>query len=493
LIVLEISLNFESYFQNRYFDMVGRNQERVILDELFASKKPELLVVYGRRRIGKTYLIRQHFTNRIAFDFVGSNNESNQVQIANFNRAFREQCTDKYKDAEDWSDAFNNLAKFLRTLPKSKKAVVFMDEFPWLDKPQSNFLGAFEYFWNQHASSMSHLLFVACGSVASWVIKNLINDYGGLHNRVTKTLELKPFSLNETEQLLLSKSLKFTRYQIAQLYMAVGGVPYYIDLITKSSSVNQAIDRLFFLNNSPLSKEFVGLFASLYKKPEPYIAVIKTLAGHHYGLDRQQLLHKTKIAPGGSFNRVMTNLEECGFIIRIQPYGKKNRESIFRLIDMFSIFYLRFVENNKSNRLGAWQSFADTASFKTWSGYAFENISFLHLPQIHTALGISGLHTEVSSWKVEKNPETGGAQIDLVVDRKDGIIHLCEAKFTNKPLLISDKLAKDLGMKRSIFEYFCNSRKAIVTTIVTTYPTVQNKHYKDEVHSEILLDDLFNH
>jgi uncharacterized protein len=488
---LEISRIFERYFQNNFSTMVGRKNERFILDELFASKKPELLVVYGRRRIGKTYLIRQHFKDRIVLDFVGSNNESNAVQLSNFNRAFQEQCTDKYSVPTDWSEAFYHLAKYLRSLPKHKKAVVFMDEFPWLDKPQSNFLGAFEYFWNQYASKMNNLLFVACGSVASWVIKNLINNYGGLHNRVTKTMEIKPFSLHETEQLLVSKQLKFTRYQIVQLYMAVGGVPYYLDLVTKSASVNQAIDRLFFLNNSPLAKEFAGLFASLFKNPDPHIAVIRALASHHYGLDRQQLLHHTKIAAGGSFNRVMANLEECGFIIKVQPFGKKNRESLFRLIDLFSIFYIRFVENNKSNRLGAWQSFADTASFKTWSGYAFENLCFLHLPQIHTAMGISGLHTEVSSWKVEKNDATSGAQIDLVIDRKDGITHLCDAKFVNKPLLVTEKMARDWSLKRSIFDYFNNNRKAIVTTIITTYPATQNKHYKDEVHSEISLDDLF--
>ena len=465
--------------------------ERKVLDDLYSSKKPELLVVYGRRRIGKTYLIRKHFDEKLAFDFVGSNKESNEVQLANFNRTFEEQCTTKYEPAKDWSEAFYNLARYLKHLPKNRKAVIFMDEFPWFEKAQSNFLGAFEYFWNQYASKMKHLLFIACGSVASWIIKNLINNYGGLHNRVTMTMEIKAFSLFETQQMMEQRKIKFTKYQVLQLYLATGGIPYYLDLVPKSSSVNQAIDRLFFLNNSPLAKEFSGLYASLFKKPEPYITVIRALANHHYGLDRAQLLQKTKIAAGGSFNRIMQNLEECGFILKIQPFGKKNREAVFRLVDFFSIFYIRFVEKNKTNRLGAWQSMADSPSYKSWCGYVFENVCFLHLPQIHNALGIPGLHTIVSSWKVNKNKETGGAQIDLIIERKDGITHLCEAKFTNKALLVSDKMAKDWNTKRSIFEYFNPSKKVIVTTLITTFAALQNGHYKNEIHSEISLEDLF--
>lgn len=472
--------------------IIGRRSERQIMDKLYASNKVEFLVLYGRRRIGKTYLIREHFADKIVMDFVGSNKETNVVQLANFNRSFEAQCTDRYEAATDWSEAFFNLAQYLKSLPKTKKAVVFFDEFPWLDKPQSNFLGAFEYFWNQYASKMKHLLFVACGSVASWVIKNLINNYSGLHNRVTQSLEIKPFDLSETEQLLLYKKLKFTRYQIVQLYMALGGVPYYLDLIEKSTSVNQAIDKIFFMKNSPLTKEFTALFASLYKHQEPYIAVIRALAGHHYGLDRSRLIAMSNLPAGGSFNRVVQNLEECGFIVKMVPYGKKNREAVFRLIDMFSIFYIKFVERHKSKRSGAWQSFADSASYKNWCGYAFENISLLHIEEIHHALGISGVHTEVSSWKVEKNDIIAGAQVDLVIDRKDGIIHLCEAKFSNKPLLVTDKIAKDWANKRSIFEHATKTRKAVVTTLITSYPAQQNHHYRDEVHSEIGIEDFFH-
>jgi uncharacterized protein len=471
--------------------LIGRHTERAILDNLYNSKKPELLVLYGRRRIGKTYLIRKHFENRLCFDFVGSHKESTHIQLANFNRAFKEQCSNKYPNAQNWSEAFEQLAKYLKTLPKTKKAVVFFDEFPWLDKPKANFLGAFEYFWNQHASKLNHVLFIACGSVASWVIKNLINNYGGLHNRVTQQLEIKPFSLHETEEILKARSLRFTQYQIVQLYMATGGIPFYLDAVPKASSIHQVIDKLFFVANSAFANEFNSLYASLFKKPEVYIQVIKTLAQHYYGLSRQQLLEQINIPAGGSFNRIMQQLEECGFVAKARPYGKKNREALFRVIDNFSVFYLQFVQNNKSKRLGVWQSLADTNMYKTWCGYAFENICLQHLPQIHAALGITGLYTEVTAWKIGKNEMGNGTQIDLIIDRKDGITHLCEIKFTNKPLLTTEAMVKTLAHRRALFEYFNKTRKNIVTTFITSFAATQNKYYKDEVFAEISLEQLF--
>ncbi|MFM2386754.1 MAG: hypothetical protein RL660_1511 [Bacteroidota bacterium] len=471
--------------------LVGRDFESQQLAQLERSSKAEFVVVYGRRRIGKTYLIRQYYDDRLTLDFVGSDKESHQTQVANFNRVFADQCSTKYKEARNWSEAFDNLARYLRTLPKSKKAVVFFDEFPWLDKAQSGFLGAFEFFWNQHASKMKHLIFIACGSVASWIIKKLINNYGGLHNRVTLTLEIKPFSLYDTQHFFAYKKLRYTQYQILQLYMATGGVPYYLERIPAAASVAQAIDKMFFTSSATLGGEFTTLFASLFKNPEPYLKIIDVLSKHHYGLQRSEIIKKSKLAAGGTFNRTIETLEACGFVMKMPSIDKKNRDAVYRLIDMFCIFHSKFVNNNKSRKLGTWQSLANSSAYKTWCGYAFENVCLLHVSQIQQCLGIGGIACTVGAWRVLKNKATDGAQIDIVIERKDGITHLCEAKFTSKAFITSNTIKREWSNKRAIFEFHTKTKNAVVTSFIGTYQPLHNTYFSDEVHSSILMDDLF--
>jgi uncharacterized protein len=471
--------------------LIGRQKEKELLDSLLASKKAEFVAVYGRRRVGKTYLIRQYLKNELIFDFSGSNDENNAVQIANFTREFGRQCVDNEILPKDWSEAFALLSDYLYTLDTQKKVVVFIDELPWLDKAKSGFLPALEYFWNQHGSQMDHLLFITCGSTSSWIINKLLNAYGGLHNRVTQNIELKPFTLNETEEFLKYKNLKFTKYQIVQLYMAMGGVPFYLQAIKQGKSVNQVIEDLCFDKGGLLSKEFMPLYHSLFKKAKIHIAIITALAKHPYGLSRGKLLEKVNLSVGGGLMRAMDNLIDSGFVKKIEPFGKKNREAVFRVIDFYSIFYLRFIEGNVTDRKNTWQSMADSPNYVSWCGYAFENICFAHLPQIHRSLGIEGVTTKVSSWKAEGNADMPGAQIDLVIDRKDGIINLCEAKFSNTEFVLTKEYTAKLRQKRAVFEYFTKTKKSVVSTLLSTYPAIKNEYYSEEIHSEIQMEDLF--
>jgi uncharacterized protein len=471
--------------------LIGRDKEKELIDSLLASNKAEFVAVYGRRRVGKTFLIRQYLKNDMLLDFTGTIGESTKVQLANFNREFKRQCTDNETNPENWSEAFAMLSDYLYTLDSKKKVVVFIDELPWLDKAKSGFLTALTYFWNQHGSQMPHLLLITCGSASSWIIKNLLNAYGGLHNRVTQSIELKPFTLEETEAFFKYKNLKFTRYQVVQLYMAMGGIPFYLQAIKSGKSVDQVIDALCFESGGLLAKEFKPLYHSLFKKAHIHIAIITALAKNPYGLNRSQLLEKTQLPPGGTLMRAMENLIECGFVKKIDPFERKNRESVFRIIDFYSIFYLRFIEGNLNDRKNTWQSMADSQNYVSWCGYAFENICLAHLLQIHKTLGISGVTTKVSSWKFVGNAEMPGAQIDLVIDRKDGIINLCEAKFTNKEFVLSKEYTTKLRQKRAIFEYATKTKKAVVTSLLSTYPAIKNEYYLEEIHSEIVLDDLF--
>ncbi len=474
--------------------IIGRKKEQAIFAKLLESKQAEFLTIYGRRRVGKTFLIREFFQKNIVFEFTGSFEANLGVQLFNFFKELQrsDSALEQKELPQSWAAAFNHLADYLYRLSgTNQKMVVFIDELPWLDTAGSGFMSAFEYFWNQHGSKIKNLLLVTCGSAASWIIKNLINAKGGLYNRITQKIELKPFDLSETTFFFESKNLKFTPYQITQLYMVMGGIPFYLQAIEQGKSVNQIIDSLCFDAGGLLSNEFNPLFHSLFKNAENHIAIVEALASHPYGLSRTQLLNITKISNGGTFVRVLDNLIQSGFVVLLNPFGKKEREAIFRIIDFYSIFYLKFIQNNVSNRPNTWQSLASSGNFNAWSGYAFENICLQHLNHIHAALGISGVFTKISSWRFAGNDEIDGAQVDLVIDRNDDIIHLCEAKFSSKEYIITKEYVAKLRHKRVAFEYVTKTKKAVVTSLLTTYPASKNMYYNEEIHSEISLEALF--
>jgi uncharacterized protein len=322
-------------------------------------------------------------------------------------------------------------------------------------------------------------------------LRKLLNDKGGLHNRVTKRMELRPFTLKETEAFCQHKNLKFTQYQITQLYMIMGGVPFYWQAVEQGKSVPQVIDQLCFEQNGLLANEFKSLFQSLFKNAKNHISVIEALAQSPYGLTRNQLLEQLKISNGGSFVRVVEQLTDCGFVKALAPFGKKTKETVFRIIDFYSIFYIKFIRGNVSNRTNVWQNLSNSPAYLSWTGYAFENICLTHLQSIHEVLGISGIYTHVSSYNFKGNNTLSGIQIDLIIDRNDGIINLCEAKFTNKEFTLTKDYTADLRRKRTVFQAITKTKKMVTTVLLTTYPAMQNTYYNEEVYAEVSLDRLF--
>lgn len=474
--------------------VIGREQEQEQFKKWLQSPQAEFAVIYGRRRIGKTHLVQEYFSEQMVFSFSGSYDTETDIQINNFYVELKRiwQKSETYAAPKNWSEAFHILTDYLLTFKgKPEKIVVFIDELPWLDRTGAGFVSALAYFWNQHGSRLKNLILITCGSAASWILRKLLNDQGGLHNRVTKRMELKPFTLRETEIFCQYKNLKFTRYQIAQLYMVMGGVPFYWQAIEQGKSVAQVIDQLCFEENGLLAIEFKPLFQSLFKNAENHIQIIEILAKYPYGLTRSQLLEQSKVANGGSFVRIMEQLIDCGFVKALSPFGKKNKETVFRVIDFYSIFYLKFIKEKVSDRANVWQNLSNSANYPSWMGYAFENICLTHLKSIHEALGISGIYTQVSSFHFKGNEEQKGVQIDLVIDRNDGIINLCEAKFTNAEWTLTKDYTATLRRKRAIFQEITKTKKAVVTTILTSYPANQNAYYNEEIHSEVSLDKLF--
>lgn len=475
-------------------NIIGRKKELEILDKLLVSNTADFVALYGRRRVGKTFLIREYLKSYTVFSFSGTFEVALHVQLNNFFDEYIRSTKGQKETTppKNWSKAFSYLTDYLYSLKDSKqKLVVFIDELPWLDTPRSGFVSALEYFWNQHASAMNNILLITCGSSASWMHKKLLKAKGGLYNRVTKRIKLQPFTLYETELFCQKANLKLSRYQIIQLYMVMGGIPFYLNELTQGKSAVQLINEICFTSTGLLSDEYEQLYYSLFKKADNHISIIEALAHHPYGMLRNELIKKSKLSDGGIFTKTLDDLLESGFIMKYRPFNKKKKDSIYRLIDLYSLFYLKFIKGNISNQLNTWEKIVNQSSFRAWSGYAYENICMIHSRQVIQKLGISGTFTEISSWKHKGNNELPGAQIDMLIDRKDGVINLCEAKFTQKEYIITKDYIADLRRKRAVFEHVTKTKKSIVTTLISTYPAIQNTHYLEEIHSEVTMDDLF--
>lgn len=476
--------------------IVGRDRERKTLAEVLASDKPELVAVYGRRRVGKTFLVRQVYDQDIVFELVGSHDESRATQLRAFAAALRRAIGSPAPLAapDDWPHAFEVLTEYLAPLLRKsrRKRVVFFDELPWLATPRSGFLAAFEHFWNAWASTQPRLAVVICGSAASWMLRNVIQQRGGLHNRVTRRVRLDPFSLREAEQLLAAAGVHLGRYQTLQLYMALGGVPHYLAQVERGQSAAQAIDRLCFDRGAPLRDEYRTLYGALFTKPERHEAVIRALASRRRGLTRFELLEAAGMDTGGAATKVIDELIESGFVMTAPQMGHAKRDMIYRLADPYSLFYLRFIEGHRGAGEGAWLKKHRSPAYRAWCGLTFEAICLTHVHGILRALGIHGVETEVSAWHhVAHEPGERGAQIDLVIDRADQTINLCEMKFAEAEYTIDEAYAAELREKRATFERVTRTKKAILLTLVTTYGVRENAHAQSLGVSSVTMDALF--
>jgi hypothetical protein len=443
--------------------------------------------------VGKTFLIRQHLKENIVFEISGTKDGAKEQQLLNF---FGEYLRHTRRLSEtqtpvSWHQAFEYLAGYLADLPRpATKHVVFLDEMPWLDTPKSGFTSALEFFWNQHVSKMDHVLLIACGSASSWIRKNLINARGGLYNRITQRIKLMPFTLYETAVFFQSLGVNLPHYQILELYMVMGGIPFYLKEIEKGKSATQLIDDICFSPQGLLREEYNQLYHSLFRNAEHHIAIIETLATRPQGMTRTAIAADTKISEG-PLTKTLEELTECDFISIYQPLFNKKKDAIYKLTDLYSLFYLKFIQSNKGAGSRIWEQLSKQSAYAAWSGYAFENICMMHINQIKSALGISGVYTKHGSWKFKGDDTLPGAQVDMIIDRADQIIHLCEAKFTKENYALAKDTAAHLRLRKSIFKQASQTKKAIFTTLLTTYPALQNRYYFEEIDSEITMEALF--
>ena len=470
--------------------IIGRKEEQQILHSAAQSENSEFVAVYGRRRVGKTYLIRETFGYKFTFQHTGLAKGNTKEQLFSFAISLRDAGYDDCPIPKSWLEAFSLLSAYLKNSADEKK-IVFLDELPWMDTPRSNFISAFEHFWNGWASARKDIVLIICGSATSWIINKVINDHGGLHNRVTKQIALQPFTLKACEMFAQSKGLEMSRYQLAECYMVFGGIPYYWSLLEKGLSLAQNIDKIIFAKNGKLSNEFNQLYASLFKSPEQYIDIVTALGKKKVGMTREEIIAATDKYSNGALSKVLDELEYCGFIRKYNGFDKKSKQAIYQLIDNYTLFYFKFIQQNENNDEHFWSAYIDSAMHRAWSGLAFERLCMAHTQQIKAALGIAGVLSNVYSWRKEADEMSDGAQIDLLIDRKDQVINLCEMKYSLSEYAIDAEYEQKLRNKKSTFINATNTRKAVHLTMVTTFGIKTNAH-SGIVQNEITLEDLFS-
>ena len=468
--------------------MVGRIAEQAELRALLDNSESVFAAVYGRRRVGKTYLVRKTFGNHFAFDHVGLSSGKMSDQLESFRNSLIAHGHRKCPVLKSWIGAFEELKKLLDR-GKSTKKIVFIDELPWMDTSKSRFIPAFEHFWNSWAAWRNDIVLIVCGSATSWLLNKVINSKGGLHNRVTKRIRLEPFTLAECEQLSAEKGLALDRHQIAECYMVFGGVAYYWSLLEKGLSVAQNIDRLFFSQNGALRGEYQELYKSLFRVPEPYERIVCALGTRKVGMTRSAVAEAAGLNDNGALTKYLEELEQCGFVRKYLAFGKIGKDALFQLVDNVTLFYFCFRTAIQRGAENYWLEKLDAQSHVVWTGLAFERVCLLHVQQIRIALGISGVATNVCSWSgADENGRR--AQIDLLLDRNDRVITLCEMKFADEAYALTKKDIESLRHKRAAFRFATGTRRAVHLTMVTA-EGLEHNSYRNEIQRELTLDDLF--
>ena len=470
--------------------LIGRKKQQAELRDAYNSDDSKFVALYGRRRVGKTYLVKQTFKDEFTFFFFFFANGSLQELLCGWRSSLEDAGLQVPSSPKHWLEAFDMLKELIRQ-SSAKKKVIFIDEMPWMDTPRSKFVTALEFFWNGWAAMRNDVLLIVCGSATSWIINKIFRNHGGLHNRVNYQIFLEPFTLHECEEYSEAMGFAYSRYDLLEAYMVMGGVPYYWSLMEKGKSLAQNIDSLFFAPQGLLHYEFRELYESLFRNSEPYIDVVNVLGKKLGGMRREEIVSSLGVTDSGNLSRVLEDLEHSGFIIRTNSYGAKKYNAIYRLMDNFSLFYLKFMKENRTDDPEFWSHNYTSPLRYSWCGLAFERVCFQHIPQIKQALGISGVVTNTYSWQVKDDEIYGpGAQIDMLIERADNTINICEMKFSQNEFVIDKDYDANLRHKLARFGDSISRRKTLRLTMVTTYGVVHNAYW-NRVQSEVVSDDLF--
>lgn len=474
--------------------IIGRKKEQEELQQLYASNEAKLVAVYGRRRVGKTYLIRETFSNNFTFYHTGlsplelEGENLLQAQLEAFTNSLRRYGKNVKKQPKTWIAAFELLIELIASRPKEERQLIFIDEMPWLDTPKSGFITAFENFWNGWASGQHQIMMIVCGSAASWIMDNMINSSGGLYDRVDTEIALAPFTLCETEQMLELKGVELSRYDIMEVYMTVGGIPYYLNQLKPGLSASEQIDNLFFAKNAKLANEYERLFNSTFANPEQIESVVRYLSGRHGGYSRSEISEKIKLQ-GKALTKLLSSMVASNFIEKYQPFGRSARQLQYRLTDHFCWFWLHQV-NGLCRSEHYWRDHCDSSATRAWRGIAFEELCLSHIKQLKDSLGIGDVTTEASAWIVPGTEEKRGGQIDLILMRKDNMVHVCEMKCYADLYQVDKEEDQKLRHRVTLVRDHIKKTASVHPTLVTTFGLAPGK-YSGIFKRTVTMDDMF--
>ena len=468
--------------------LIGRENEQGLLKKYIDSNRSEFIAVYGRRRVGKTFLVTETFKDALSFDMTGVIDGDKEDQLVSFNIALKESGYEG-KRVTDWYGAFEALKEVVKKVPQNRQAIIFIDELPCLDTPRSGLVKALDLFWNGWANRQSNVKLIVCGSATTWIVDNIIDNHGGLHNRITHEMHIHPFTLHDTEEYLTTYGFKWNRLAMAQTYMVLGGIPYYLSLLDNVLSLPANIDQLFFSRDAELKKEFDRLFKSLFKSPQAYVDIIQLLANNKKGLTRKEISEKLKKETGGHLSKLLVNLENCDFIRKYNVRERKinTNNGIYQLTDFYIQFYHDFCSRHTTDE-HFWENSINSPKQNTWYGLAYERLCMAHIPQIKEALGIQRIRTEYYSWRSKES--VPAAQVDLIIERADQIISLCEIKYSKGIYSLDAKEEERLRNRITDFADETKVKEAVQLVLITTYGLKDNAH-STEVNDRVVLDDLF--
>lgn len=470
-------------------NLIGRKKEQEQLGIMMNSGRAEFVVVYGRRRVGKTFLVNKYFKDKFTFKYTGIAKKDRAVQLQRFGDELRRQGLSDAETPKTWFEAFDLLRELLEKGKRRKaRQVVFIDELPFMDTQRGNLIPALENFWNSWGCTQQRLMLIVCGSATSWITHKIIKNHGGLHNRLTGKIHLHPFTLAETRRHLRSLKIDFTNRDIMECYMIMGGIPFYQSLLRPGLSLAQNIDELFFNPDGRLSDEFENLYASLFDNSDMYLKIVEALSKKNKGLTREEMQEAMGVQSGGVLSHCLEDLESCDLVRSYQGYGKKERHTMYQLVDFYTLFYYQFLRNRTKFSIGYWMHMQGTPKHNSWCGYAFEQLCLAHYPQIAASLGIGGILTEVYSWTSQM--KKGGAQIDLVIKRADRVVNVCEIKYWREPYRLTQKYIDELQHKIEMFREECRVASAIHLVMITTNG-VANPSFSSLVQREVTTKDLF--
>lgn len=473
--------------------IIGREREMAELERCMTSDRSEFVIVYGRRRVGKTFLVEQYFDGKYDFSFVGGHRLTKAKQLRAFAKSLKKAAgLPSQPQFQDWTDAFDAMEEYLESLPADRKKVVFIDEMPWIDTPQSEFVEALELFWNGWGARRTDIVFIASGSASSWMMDKLVENPGGLHARITNNIYVRPFTLRETRDYLHSRGMMWDDYQVVMLYMALGGIPFYLSLLNADESLVENIDRLFFRRNGELRMEFDELYKAIFNKADKYLDVVEMLNSRKEGMTFAQIQQTCKL-DGSRLNTILRNLERCDFILSYSQFQNKTKGTLYRLSDFYTLFYYRFVAANDSKDEEWWTHNFQSHSVEAWQGTSFELVCLLHLQQIKQALGIAGIAANASVWRYvpPRGSDESGAQIDLVIDRADHNINLCEMKFSTCKYSMTQAYEEKIRSRMQLFLEKTGVTKSLICTLVTTFGVNKGIH-SAVVGKELTMADLFS-